>query len=182
LNDPSTGDAGLAASQLLPLVYDQLKDLARQRMAMERRDHTLDATALVHEAYLRLVGEGGDHGPWPSRAHFFRAAAEAMRRILIDHARGKAELKNGGRRHRLPLDVLDLASRADAPDALAIDDAVTRLEQLSPAVAEVVRFRFYAGLSESETARALDVSERTVRRDWTYARAWLSRELGPAQA
>jgi RNA polymerase sigma factor (TIGR02999 family) len=147
-------------------------------MALERKDHTLSATALVHEAYLRLVGQGDV--PWASRAQFFHAASEAMRRILIEHARGKAQVKRGDGRRRVPLDVLDLASASDFTQVLAINDAVERLEQMSPDVAEVVRLRFYAGLSEAETAQALGMSERTVRREWTYARAWLSRELGPA--
>jgi RNA polymerase sigma factor (TIGR02999 family) len=180
-NPGGSGDdaAPGTAAQFLPLVYDQLKQLARHRMALERRDHTLEATALVHEAYLRLVH--GDHGadvPWPDRAHFFRAAAQAMRRILVEHARARGRRKRGGRRRRLPLDVLDLASDAHLPDVLAIDDARDRLEQSSPAVADVVRLRFFAGLSEVETAKTLGVSDRTVRRDWTYARAWLFRELG----
>jgi len=169
-----TGDRR-AAGELLPLVYDQLKEVAREFMALERKDHTLQATALVHEAYLRLLGNRDV--PWSDRAQFFRAAADAMRRILIEHARANGAAKRGGGRRRLPLDVLDLASEALFPEAIAIDDAVSRLQQFSSTVAEVVRLRFYAGLSEAETALALGVSARTVRREWTYARAWLFREL-----
>ena len=165
-----------AAAQLLPLVYEELRKLAAQRMAKEAPGQTLQATALVHEAYLRLLGTR--EVPWSDRAQFFRAAADAMRRILIDHARAKGTIKRGGGRRRLPLDVLDLACEALFPEAVAIDDAVSRLQEFSPTVAEVVRLRFYAGLSEAETALALAVSERTIRREWTYARAWLFREMG----
>lgn len=174
LRDISPGDQN-AGRRLLPLVYDQLRELARYRMALERKDHTLEATALVHEAYLRLVGE--HEMPWASRAQFFRAAADAMRRILIEHARARGRAKRGGEARRLPLDLIDLAAEADLSDILALDEAMTRLEQASPDVAEVVRLRFYAGLSEKETAQALGVSDRTVRREWTYARAWLVGQL-----
>ena len=174
LREAGQGDDN-AASQLLPLIYDQLKDLARQRMAMERKGHTLQATALVHEAYLRLIGEGDV--PWAGRAQFFRAAADAMRRILIEHARARGRVKRGGGHRRLPLDVVDLATEVDVCEVIALDDAVTRLEKISPGVAEVVRLRFYAGLSEKETAQALGVTDRTVRREWTYARAWLFSQL-----
>src|SRR5439155_6181041 len=138
-----TGDRR-AAGDLRPLVYDQLTEVAREFTALERKDHTLQATALVHEAYLRLLGSRDV--PWSDRAQFFRAAADAMRRILIDHARAKGTIKRGGGRRRLPLDVLDLACEALFPEAVAIDDAVSRLQEFSPAVAEVVRLRFYAGL------------------------------------
>ena len=167
--------SGRAADELLPLVYDQLKALANELMALERNDHTLQATALVHEAYLRLMGTR--RVPWSDRAQFFRAAGVAMRRLLIEHARAKGAVKRGGGRRRLPLNVLDLASNDLLREAVAVDEAVSRLEQFSPNVAEVVRLRFYAGLSEAETALAMGVSERTVRREWTYARAWLYREL-----
>ena len=164
------------ASELLPLVYEQLKELARARMAAERGTHTLQPTALVHEAYLRLVGNA--QVTWASRAHFFHAAAEAMRRILIDHARSRGQLKRGGCRRRVPMDVLDLAADDQAGEALLVDEALDRLDLVSPSVGQVVRLRFFAGLTERETAQALGVSARTIRRDWTFARAWLFRELG----
>lgn len=174
-----------AADQLLPLVYEQLRAIAQQRMAGERnagRNHTLQATALVHEAYARLVGN--NELKWDSRAHFFVAAAEAMRRILIDHARAKLAEKRGGRdgvgRERLDLaiaDVADLASQKNPEEILALDQAFLRLQEQEPRAAEVVRLRFYAGLSVDDTAAALDVSPRTVELDWSYARAWLFRAL-----
>jgi RNA polymerase sigma factor (TIGR02999 family) len=165
-----------STKELLALVYDELKNLARRRMAQERPGHTLQATALVHEAYLRLLG--GWEPNWSDEAHFFHAAAEAMRRILIEHARSKGHLKRGGGRRRVPLDVLDLAEEDQAAEALAINEVVQKLEQISPTVAQVVKLRFYAGLSEEETAKVLGISSRTVRREWTFGRAWLFRELG----
>ena len=139
------GDA--AAGKLFPLVYEHLKHLARQRMAEERAGHTLQATALVHEAYMRLAG-GDGAAAWSGRSQFFFAAAEAMRRILIDHARAHGNLKRGGGRRRLPLNsVLDLAADEQFPEILALDDAVLRLEKVSDSAAAVVRLRFYAGLS-----------------------------------
>jgi RNA polymerase sigma factor (TIGR02999 family) len=178
LNDAQHGGMD-AARQLFPLVYQQLRELARRRMAAERAEHTLEATALVHEAYVRLVG--GEPIAWEGRQHFFLVAAEAMRRILIDHARARSGPRRGGDRRRVPLNnVLDLAAAADdnLPEILALDDAVSRLDKVSPTVAAVVRLRFYAGLSVEETADALQISPRTVKREWTYGRAWLARELG----
>ena len=160
---------------LLPLVYDRLRAIASRRMAGERRGHTLQATALVHEAYLKLAGR--EKLAWTSRAHFYAAAAEAMRRILIDHARGKARAKRGKGRERVPLDVVDLASRECLDEILSVDEAVHRLEEQDPRLVEVLKLRFYAGLSEKETAAALGVTTRTVRRDWVLARAWLKVEL-----
>ena len=177
LHEAANGRPG-AAGELMPLVYNALRDLARRRMARERSDHTLQATALVHEAYLKLVGGGGGEPDWADRSHFYHAAAEAMRRILIDHARAKAGPKRGAGRRRVPLDVLDLAAESDSDEILALDEAVSRLQRQSPDVAAVVRLRFYAGLGVEETAAALGVSVRTVNREWTYARAWLFRELG----
>jgi RNA polymerase sigma factor (TIGR02999 family) len=168
------GDAG-AANELLPLVYDSLKEIARHRMAAERADHTLQATALVHECYLRLFGEGATQGPmrFAGRAQFFHAAAEAMRRILVDHARLRASAKRGGGRRRVPLNLIDLAGEPTRDGVLAFDDALCALEKESPSTAEVVRLRFFAGLSVSETAEALGLSTRSVNREWAFARAWL---------
>lgn len=163
-----------AADQLLPLVYDQLRRAAQLELARERKDHTLAATALVHEAYLKLVGPR--QLPWSDRAHFYAAAAEAMRRILVDHARAH------GRRNdkRVPLDELhDVASLAgaDSERILAVDAALERLASEDPEAAAIVRLRFFAGLSVEEAAEATGLSPRTAARLWTYARAVLFREL-----
>jgi len=163
-----------AADQLLALVYDQLRKIAQQRMNEERAEHTLQATALVHEAYLRLVG--GADVDWQGRGHFFAAAAEAMRRILIDHARRRGTAKRGGGLKAVA-GVLDLASEENVGDALALDDLLSRLETEDPQAAAVVRLRFFAGLSIDETAGALSVSPRTVKRNWEFARAWLAHAL-----
>jgi RNA polymerase sigma factor (TIGR02999 family) len=165
-----------AAAELLPLVYDELRKLAAHRMKAERADHTLQATGLVHEAYLRLVGN--DEIDWANRAHFFHAAAQAMRRILIEHARAKGGPKRGGGRKKLPLDVVDLAAEADPTQILALDEAISRLEQEDADAARVVRLRFYGGLSVEDVARATGSSPRTVKRDWAFARAFLIRALG----
>lgn len=167
----AAGSDGDAAGQLLPLVYDDLRVAAARHMRHERSDHTLDATALVHEAYLRLVGNR--KLPWANRAHFYAAAAEAMRRILLDHARGRGRQKRGGGRRREPLGLLDLAASPDAANIVAFDQAFRRLEEEDAQAAAVVRFRFFAGLGVRETADALGVSTRTVNRAWSYARAWL---------
>ena len=163
------------ADQLFHLVYQQLHNLARRRMSEEKNGHTLQATALVHEVYLRLAAS--NQAIWSDRTQFFFAAAEAMRRILIDHARARGNLKRGGDRRKLPQSVLDLASEEQIPEILALDEALLRLEQSSPTVAAVVRLRFFAGLSIDETAEALGISPRTVKREWTYARARLARDL-----
>jgi RNA polymerase sigma factor (TIGR02999 family) len=182
LNAATLGDPG-AAGRLLPLVYDELRRLAAQRMVGERPEHTLQATALVHEAYLRLVGRGdddangGDTPRWDGRGHFFAAAAEAMRRILIEHARAREGPRRGGGRRKLPLDVVDLASDDDPLQVLALDEAFSRLELEDPDAAAVARLRFYAGLSVEETATALGSSPRTVKREWAFARAWLLKAL-----
>lgn len=164
-----------AWSQLLPLVYSELRALAQRRMAGERAEHTLDATALVHEAYLRLVGD--KEMEWKSRRHFFGAAAEAMRRVLVDHARRVKSQKRGGDRARLSITVADMGEEGDPDRLLALDEALTRLETEDPRAAEVARMRFFAGLGVAETALALEVSERTVMREWSYARARLAQLL-----
>ena len=167
---------GTAASELLPQLYDELRKLAVQRMAAQQPSHTLQATALVHEAYLRVTGDGSKQ--WANRAHLFHAVAEAMRRILIDHARAKGGPMRGGGWKKLPLDVLDLAVTEEPAQILALDEAVSRLEEIDPDAARVVHLRFYGALSVEETAQALGISPRTVKRDWAFARAFLLRALG----
>jgi RNA polymerase sigma factor (TIGR02999 family) len=168
-----------AADQLLTLVYDQLRKIAQQRMGEERAGHTLQATALVHEAYLRLVGN--QEVRWDGRAHFFAAAAEAMRRILVEHARSHERIKRGGPcegqpRRRVPLRLLDLAEKpTDPQEILMLDEALRRLETEDAETAKVVRLRFFAGLTGEQTAEALGVSPATVDREWAYARARLYR-------
>ncbi|MGD9791341.1 MAG: ECF-type sigma factor [Phycisphaerales bacterium] len=161
--------------RLVPSVYAHLRATAQAALAMERGEHTLQATALVHEAYLKLVGER--EVPWANRAHFFAAAAEAMRRILIDHARARSAAKRGGDRSRVPMSLVDLADFADPVEILALDEAFSRLEREEPEVAAVVRLRLFAGLTVDHTARALGVSSRQVDRQWAYARAWLARAI-----
>jgi RNA polymerase sigma factor (TIGR02999 family) len=165
-----------AAEQLLPLVYDELRKLAVQRLAQEAPGQTLEATALVHEAYLRLVNvEQVQH--WNSRGHFFAAAAEAMRRILVESARRKGRLKHGRGRRRVDLDSGCRVSAAPQLDLLALDEALSRLAETEPAKAELVKLRFFAGLTMPEAAAALDISLATAERDWTFAKAWLYAEL-----
>jgi RNA polymerase sigma factor (TIGR02999 family) len=168
----------LAADQLLPLVYDELRKLAAQKLAHETPGQTLDATALVHEAYLRLVGADAEAAPhFANRRHFLAAAAEAMRRILVENARRKRRLKHGGRRLRLELH--DSLHRSHFPndDILAVDEALQALEKIDPAVAALVKLHFFTGLPLKDSAEALGISERTAYRDWAYARAWLARFL-----
>jgi RNA polymerase sigma factor (TIGR02999 family) len=161
-----------AAEQLLPLVYDELRKLAAQKLAQEKAGQTLQATALVHEAYLRLVGADPQQ-PWDSRGHFFAAAAEAMRRILIDNARRKRRPKHGGGRHRISLDeALCLGTAAD-DDLLALDEALAKLAREEPAKAELVKLHFFAGMGLEEAGQVLGISHRTAKRHWAYARAWL---------
>jgi RNA polymerase sigma factor (TIGR02999 family) len=174
LNDLQAGQ-GEASNQLLPLVYDQLRAIAQQRMNEERAGHTLQATALVHEAYMRLVGD--DDRSWADRSHFYAAAVEAMRRILIDHARRRGAVKRGGNWCRAAVNVASLALDENLDSFLALDDAILRLEEQDPVAAQVVRLRFYTGLSIEDTARILEVSPRTVKREWTYARTWLLHRL-----
>ena len=162
-----------AAEQLLPLVYDELRRLAEAKLAHENPGQTLDATALVHEAYLRLVG---DHAFADGR-HFFRVAAEAMRRILIDRARRKLRIRHGGQRERVPLSDVVLAAEAPAEELLDLDEALEQFSVLEPVKAELVKLRYFAGLSEEEAAAALGISRATASRYWTYARAWLINAL-----
>jgi RNA polymerase sigma factor (TIGR02999 family) len=166
-----------AAEQLLPLVYEELRKLAAQKLAQEAPGQTLQATALVHEAYLRLVGTEADP-LWDGRGHFFAAAAEAMRRILVEKARRKRRRKHGGDRHRLELDEGHRRIEPPRADILAVDEALQALEQVDPPVAALVKLHFFAGLTLQEAAQALGTSERTAYRDWAYARAWLARFLG----
>jgi RNA polymerase sigma factor (TIGR02999 family) len=170
--------AGEAPSELLPLVYEELRKLAADRMRGERADHTLQPTALVHEAYARLVGD--NELKRSNRAHFFAAAAEAMRRILIEHARARQGPRRGGNRRKMPLevlDVVDLVAADDPEQIMALDEAMSRLEKADPEAARVVRLRFYAGLTVDETADALDSSPSTVKREWAFARVFLFRAL-----
>jgi RNA polymerase sigma factor (TIGR02999 family) len=169
------GDAE-AASALLPLVYGELRGLARALMARLPPGQTLQPTALVHEAYLRLVGDE-DPG-WAGRGHFFVAASRAMREILVDQARRKAALKRGGDLRRVPLEEGGAKETLDVSTVLALDDALERLERDDPRKVEVVHLRFFAGLSTAEIAAILQVSEATVKREWRYVRAWLQKELG----
>jgi RNA polymerase sigma factor (TIGR02999 family) len=169
-----------AAEHLLPLVYDELRKLAAAKLAQESPGQTLQATALVHEAYLRLLGNEPDaqaRESWHSRAHFFAAAAEAMRRILVDRAREKASAKRGGKFRRLDIDALDLVTTATPDQILAIDDALARLKEEDPAAARIVELRYFAGLTVEEAGQALDISTATAYRHWNYARAWLHSEL-----
>jgi RNA polymerase sigma factor (TIGR02999 family) len=175
LSNLAQGDAQ-AAGQLLPLVYDELRKLAAARMAEEAPGHTLNATALVHEAYLRLVGPE-DANRWDNRGHFFAAAAEAMRRILVDHARRKAAARRGGERTRLAL-TADLAVTGEPrEDLIALDEALDRLAAEDPLKAELVKLRYFGGLTLPEAAAALGLPERTAGRHWAYARAWLRRAV-----
>lgn len=175
----AAGDSG-AAAQLLPVVYEELRALARAHLAGERAGHTLQPTALVHEAYLRLVGgeQGGDRA-FNGRQHFFATAATAMRRILVDHARERNALKRGGGR-RVDLSDGDAVAVDDDLDLVGLDDALKKLEAVDKRRARVVTFRFFGGLTVDETATALGVSPATVKNDWAFARAWLLREMAGA--
>jgi RNA polymerase sigma factor (TIGR02999 family) len=179
-----------AAEQLLPLVYDELRKLAAAKLAQEKPGQTLQATALVHEAYQRLARPSGPEGPepandaqcrsrpadgtyWKSRGHFFAAAAEAMRRILVDAARSKASLKRGGLMERIELSEIAAAAPNESVDLLALDDALAELERQHPEKAHIIKLRFFAGLSLDEAAQAAGISRATAERRWSYARAWL---------
>lgn len=170
------GDAVPRSSdELLRQLYDELHRLADARMARERRDHTLSPTALVHEAWLRIGADRPDG--WASRAQFFAAAAEAMRRVLIENARAKGRLRRGGDQRRITLSDLDVPTNDDPERVLAIAEVVERLAQVDPRLAEIAKLRLYAGLGEAEAAAVLQISVRTLRRDWQYARAWLFQAL-----
>ena len=174
LRQAEQGDSR-AASQLLPLVYDELRKLAAQKMARENPGQTLQATALVHEAWLRL---GGDQQPeWQNRAHFFAAAAEAMRRILIDNARRKKAARHGEQAEHVNLDAIELAAGMDDGQLLALHEALDRLAAHDAVKAELVKLRFFVGLTMEETAKVLGLSEPAAKRHWAYARAWLFREI-----
>jgi RNA polymerase sigma factor (TIGR02999 family) len=163
-----------AAAELLPLVYDELRRLAHQRMGDEPSGHTLQPTALVHEVYIRLLGDR--EVQWDSRAHFFGAAAEAMRRILVERARKVHRLKHGGGRKRIDLNAQEIP--ADEPTSIiAMDEALTRLQQMDPRKGQIIMLRYFAGLSIEDTARAMGLSKTTVKDEWSFARAWLYREL-----
>ena len=169
------GDAH-AAEKLLPLVYDELRKLAAQKMAQEAPGQTLQATALVHEAYLRLVDVDRVQ-QWDSRGHFFAAAAEAMRRILVENARRKRRVKHGGELQRVDMTTLDVAILSDDGHLLAVDEALEKLAARDPLGAQLIKLRFFAGLPNVEAARLLEIPERTAKRTWAYARAWLYEEL-----
>jgi len=175
LSDIEAGDPR-AAEQLLPLVYDELRRLAAEKLAHERPNQTLQATALVHEAYLRLADvEKVQH--WNSRGHFFAAAAEAMRRILIENARGKAREKRGGGWRRVDFEELDVTTSVTPDQLVALDDALVRLAALDPLAGELVKLRYFAGLALDQAAAVLGVSTATAYRHWAYARAWLHSDL-----
>ncbi|MBL9127246.1 MAG: sigma-70 family RNA polymerase sigma factor [Verrucomicrobiales bacterium] len=167
--DPST------PSELLPVVYEELRKLAVLHMSREAPGNTLQPTALVHEAWLRLVGE--DHAQFENHGHFFAAAAEAMRRILIDRARQRRALKRGGNLERVDFDGVEVALPDDDETLLAVSDAVEKLARQDPEAAQLIRLRFYAGLTNEEAALVLGVPERTARRHWSFAKAWLYREM-----
>jgi RNA polymerase sigma factor (TIGR02999 family) len=169
-----------AAERLLPLVYDELRKLAAQKLAQEKPGQTLQATALVHEAYLRLV-DTEKAQQWNSRGHFFAAAAEAMRRILVDRAREKGRAKRGGGCQGLDIDALALATEVTPDRLLAIDDAIAQLERDDPTAAQIVKLRYFTGLTVEEAGQALGIATTTAYRHWNYARAWLQSELLDAE-
>jgi RNA polymerase sigma factor (TIGR02999 family) len=174
LIDWSKGDRG-AAERLMPLIYDELRQIARGYLQQERADHTLQATGLVHEAYLRLVDQ--TITSWQSRAHFFGVAAQVMRRLLVDHARRHRAEKRGGNWDKLELDEVLDAGLPRRLDLVMLDDALQNLAQIDPRQSQVVELRFFGGLTTEETAEVLDVSPRTIKREWRRAKAWLHREI-----
>jgi RNA polymerase sigma factor (TIGR02999 family) len=177
LLDAAAGGDRMAAAELLPLVYDELRRLAADRLGRESPGQTLQATALVHEAYLRLVG-GDQPRDWNGRGHFFAAAAEAMRRIMVDRARQKKSRKGGGGLHRAELREDAVAAPEGSDEVLAVDEALAGLAAADPTAAELVKLRYFAGLSVDEAAAALNMSPRSVDRLWAFARAWLQRAVG----
>ena len=175
LNEIEQGDQE-ATERLLPLVYDELRRLATAKLSVEKPGQTLQATALVHEAYMRLVNV--DVGPkWNGRGHFFGAAAEAMRRILIDRAKEKKRLKRGGDRQRVDLDAIEIALDTPAEELVALNESLIQLEKEHPDCAALVKLRFFAGLSQKDAAAALDIPRRTADRAWAFSRAWLHKRL-----
>ena len=176
LHDASHGNRE-AFDRLLPLVYDELRRVAQNQMSRERPDHTLSATALVHEAYVKLVGQ--ERVEWTGRSHFFAVASQAMRRVLVTYAEARRARKRGGGASHVPLDaVAEVLTTAQAEDLLELDQALTRLEAFNERGARVVEYRFFGGLSHPEVAEVMGLSEPTIRRAWAAARAWLRRELG----
>ncbi len=175
LNQAKAGDRQ-AAGDLLPLVYDELRALAAKKMRQERGDHTLQATALVHEAYLRVLG-GADAARWDGRWHFFAAAAQAMRRILVENARQRGRLKRGGGGERLNLDDVNVTVDQPPDHLLALDEALIEFAQKHPAEARLVQLRYFAGLTRDQAAEALGISPATASRDWAFARAWLYKRI-----
>ena len=171
----AAGDPG-AIAPLLTAAFDELRAIARNRLRGERADHTLQPTALVNETYLRLFS--GADVRWENRAHFFSAAAETMRHILLEHARNRGRLKRGGGRVRVPLSLVDVATQSDLDDIQAVDEALGKLQTQDAELAQLVKLRFFAGLSNEQIAETIGSSERTVRREWKLAQAWLTRELG----
>jgi len=180
LNDAGAAGAGRASAELLPLVYEQLRALAGRKMRAERPDQTLQATALVHEAYLRLV-DTTKVQLWESRWHFFAAAAESMRRILVDRARRRGRIKRGGELHRVDLDKVELTVNDPPDEMIALDEALTRLAEAHPEKAQLVNLRYFGGLTHEEAAQALGVSISTADRHWAYARAWLYRHMSAGE-
>ncbi len=177
LNAVENGDTR-AAEQLLPLAYQELRQIAANKMASEREGHTLQPTALVHEAYLRLVGDDGNEPQWKSRGHFFSAAAEAMRRILIEHARRKMAQKRGADAPNTEFDDQKFQVELPPKRLLALDEALTKLEQEHPELAQIVKLRYFAGMTVPEMASCLETSTSTVNRSWKTAKVWLYREIG----
>jgi RNA polymerase sigma factor (TIGR02999 family) len=174
LNAIERGD-GRAIDELLPAVYQELRQLAARRLSREKPGQTLQATALVHEAYLRLVGE--ENQPWKGKTHFFAAAAEAMRRILIENARRKHRLKRGGDERRVDMDEAEIAIEGPSQDLLALDEALGRLEATDKIKADLVKLRYFGGLTIEQAAEVLEISPTTAKRHWTYARAWLYKAI-----
>jgi len=164
-----------AADELLPLVYEELRLLAAQKLSQEKPGQTLQATALVHEAYIRLVG--AEYQDWKSSSHFFKASAEAMRRILVENARRKHCIKRGGDHQRVDIDKVDLAFEAPSEDIIAVNEALIKLSEEDPIVADLVKLWYFAGMTLEQTAEILEISRRTAHRYWDYARAWLHQEI-----